>query len=143
MTDEDAPSPPLYRRHVGAGLAGLAVFVVLGLGLEALHAYKVAFYLSPEAETRRLLLRLGHAHGTLLAIVNLLYGLVAARPGTISPLASRAVLAASILVPLGFLGGAFGVRGSDPGLLVFLAPAGGVLLVLGLGDSAIRVLRPR
>ena len=49
------------------------VEVALGLLLESLQGFKVAAYLDVSNETRRLMWRLAHAHGTLLAVVNILY----------------------------------------------------------------------
>jgi hypothetical protein len=62
-------------RHLRAGFFGLALYMALGIFLEALHAMKSGMYLDPENETRRLFWRLAHAHGTLLSLVNIAYGL--------------------------------------------------------------------
>lgn len=128
--------PPLNLR---AGFWALSAFSALGLGLEALHAFKLGFYLDAGNETRRLLWRLAHAHGTLLGLVNVCYALAArAFPNLADGLASRALLSALLLMPSGFfLGGVF-ARGGDPGASVGLAAAGGVALLFGLGKIAVR-----
>ena len=65
----------LARRHLRFGWAAVLVFAVLGLTLETLHGFKIRLYLDLSNETRRLMWTLAHAHGTLLGIVNIVYGL--------------------------------------------------------------------
>ena len=132
MTDSERP--PLNLR---AGLLALCVFTTLGLVLEALHGFKLGFYLDVDNETRRLLWRLAHAHGALLGLLNICYALAArAWPRLEDRLAERALLAALWLMPLGFLlGGAF-AQGGDPGASVGLAAAGGVALLFGVAKVA-------
>lgn len=130
---EPEPTPLNLR----AGFWALFGFTALGLVLEALHGLKFGFYLDVDNETRRLLWRLAHAHGALLGLLNVAYALAAhAWPKLKDRLASRALLVALLLMPLGFLlGGAF-AQGGDPGLSVGLAAAGGVALLFGLGKVA-------
>ena len=94
MSEQESVSPnavDIGRRHVRTGYAALALFVLLGVALEALHAFKVGGYLDLEHETRRLMLRLAHAHGTLLSVLNVVFGLTAkAYPHACSPLSSTA-----------------------------------------------------
>jgi hypothetical protein len=134
MTEADLP--PLNLR---AGFLALFVFASLGLLLETLHGFKLGFYLDVDQETRRMLWRLGHAHGTLLGLLNVGYALAAnAWPKLADRLAERALVTALLLMPLGFLlGGAF-AKGGDPGVSVALAAAGGVALLFGLGRVAWR-----
>jgi len=118
----------------------LALFALLGLGLEALHAFKAGFYLDVSNETRRLLWRLAHAHGVLLGLLNIAYALSARSwPILQDTLIARALLAALLLMPLGFLLGGVFARAGDPGASVALAVAGGVALLVGLGKSAWKV----
>ncbi len=129
----------LVDRHLRVGLWGLALSVALGLVLEALHAAKVGLFLDAGQETVRLLLRLAHAHGTGLSLVNVAYAAAAhARPAIGTRRASSCLLGATALVPLGFLAGTIGARGGDPGIGVALVPPGGVLLLVGLVTSATR-----
>lgn len=135
---EDAPEPAaapttvLVRRHLRFGWAALAVWLTFGIALEALHAFKAGFYLEVGNETRRLLFRLAHAHGTLFALINVGYALtVRALPETASPLASAALVGGAVLVPAGFLLGGIVIHGGDPGLGVVLAPAGAVAMMVG------------
>jgi hypothetical protein len=139
MTDD---TPELARRHLRFGWYALAAFSVLGLGLELLHAFKLGLYLDVASETRRLMWRLAHAHGALLALVNIAFGGGAARlePGRARRRASACFIVAAISMPLGFfLGGAF-AGAADPSALVALVPAGAALLVAG-AVSAARAVR--
>lgn len=130
----------LRRRHLKLGWYGLVVFSSLGLTLEILHAFKLGFYLDVGAETRRLLWRLAHAHGALLALVNLAFAVTLPYTDAMArrrvELASVCIASALVLLPLGFfLGGSF-ARAGDPGVGVLLVPVGALLLVLGASLSA-------
>ncbi len=128
----------VVRRHLRAGYAGLLVFVFLGAVLELFHAIKAPFYLDVGNETTRLLLRLAHAHGTLLSLVNVVFALtVRVRPEAGRPSASASLLAALFLLPAGFFVGALWARGGDPGLGIVLVPLG----ALSLGGFAALVFR--
>src|SRR5205814_3259797 len=108
------------------------LFLTLGIGLEALHGFKAGLYLNPSHETRRLMWTLAHAHGTLLAIVNIAFALtapaVSAWRESALTFASRSLLAATVLLPGGFFLGGVVVYGGDPGLGIVLVPLGAVLL---------------
>jgi hypothetical protein len=125
--------------NLRAGLCGLCAFAALGLLLEALHGFKIGFYLNVDNETRRLLFRLAHAHGALLGMLNVGYALVAhAFPRLEDALSARALLSALVLMPSGFvLGGAY-AHGGDPGVGVALAAAGGVALFFALLRLALK-----
>ncbi|HEY1959302.1 MAG TPA: hypothetical protein VGH28_26995 [Polyangiaceae bacterium] len=128
-----SPSERIFERHLRIGWGALAIFVVLGLALETLHAFKVGAYLDVENETRRLMWRLAHAHGTLLALVHVAYALtVRARPSVARPLASAGLTAALVLIPGGFFAGGVAVHGGDPSPAVLAVPAGFVALVVAL-----------
>ena len=58
----------IVRFHLRFGWWSLLLFACLGLSLEAMHGFKVGWYLDVTHETRRLMFRLAHAHGTLLAL---------------------------------------------------------------------------
>jgi hypothetical protein len=130
----------LLPLNLRAGFWALLLFATLGLLLEIFHGLKLGFYLDVSNETRRLLWRLGHAHGALLGLVNICYALAARGfPRLEDALAERALLSALLLMPLGFLlGGAF-AQGGDPGASVGLAVAGGVALLVGLARIARKV----
>jgi hypothetical protein len=128
------------RRHLQFGWRSLLLFATLGLVLETLHGFKVRAYLDVSNDTRRLMWTLAHAHGTLLAAINIMIGLTlrgaapaampAARPISIS------LIAASLLLPGGFFLGGVGSYGGDPGLGVLLVPVGGILLLFALFSIA-------
>jgi hypothetical protein len=107
--------------------------VTLGLVLESLHAFKVGAYVDVDNETRRLMWRLAHAHGTLLALLHVAYALtVRAFPACGKPIASGALTAALVLIPGGFFAGGVSVHGGDPSPAVLLVPAGFVALIIAL-----------
>jgi hypothetical protein len=123
----------LVTRHLRIGYWALALFVTLGLALEAMHAFKVGAYLDVENETRRLMWRLAHAHGTLLALVHVAYALtVRAAPSCAKAIASAGLTAALVLIPGGFFAGGVSVHGGDPSPAVLLVPAGFVALIVSL-----------
>ena len=123
----------LCRRHLAFGWSALLCFVLFGLLLEALHGFKVDWYLGRAFETRRLLWRLAHAHGTLLAVLNLLFAFSATRLAAAKLLrASICFRAAAVLLPLGFFGGGVAVEGGDPHPLIALVPLGALFLVGGV-----------
>jgi len=119
-------------RHVRFGYYGLLVFLTLGLALETLHGFKVGFYLDVASEPRRLAWRLAHAHGALLSLLHVVFGLtLASRFRLAEPAAlraSRLLIAATIALPGGFFLGGFFVAGGDPGPGVLLAPLGALWL---------------
>jgi predicted GNAT family N-acyltransferase len=144
----------LALRHLRIGFWGLLFFVSLGVALEALHGFKVAFYLDVASEPRRLAWRLGHAHGTLLSLVHVVFGLTLgsryAPDARTAARASRLLDAATLLLPGGFLLGGLFVHGGDPGLGVLLVPFGALALfgavlltARGLGTSAAAPDAPR
>jgi hypothetical protein len=128
------------RRHLAFGWYALGVCSLLGIGLELAHAFKAGFYLDVDSETRRLMWRLAHAHGTLLALVNVAFGCSIPRlgPGNTAHvrLASACLLMAAVLMPLGFFLGGLFATAADPSLLVGLVPIGAVLLVVGAMSAA-------
>ena len=124
------------QRHLRIGWWALLLFASLGITLESLHGLKVGFYLDVSNETRRLLWTLAHAHGTLLALINVVFSLtVSALPGWSEgarSTASRCLLGGLLLMPLGFLLGGTFIHDGDPGLGVLLVPPGALLVVTGL-----------
>jgi hypothetical protein len=100
-----------------------------------MHGFKLSWYLHVENETRRFLWVLAHAHGTLLALLNIGLGLTLRHiPGPHSTYrwVSSCLLAALVLMPAGFLCGGIVVYEGDPGPGIVLALIGAGLLILGL-----------
>jgi hypothetical protein len=123
----------LVARHLRAGWLCVLGFAALGLAIEGLNGFKVGWYVGVASETRRLMWTLAHAHGVLLGVLNLGFAatvaLRAPLPSRRFDIASRCLLAASVLLPAGFLlGGAF-IYAGDPGFGILLVPVGGVLLI--------------
>lgn len=125
------------RSHFRFGWWTLAFFAIGGICLETLHAFKVGLYLDVGQETRRLMWTLAHAHGTLFGLLHLGWG------ATVSNLenpdakqvtrVAHLLRAATVLLPGGFALGGIWTYGSDPGLAtVFLAPVGGLCMVLAM-----------
>lgn len=135
----------LAARHLAFGWGLLTTSVVLGLGLELLHALKTGFYLDADNETRRLLWTLAHAHGALLGLVQIAYSLSLPKLVRLSAagrvFASRALLAGAVLLPGGFFLGGTVVYDGDPGLAILLAPVGALALVAGLTVVALGARR--
>jgi len=123
---------PLSLRHLRIGYFGLLVFLTLGAVLEAFHGFKVGAYLDVGNEARRLALRLGHAHGTLLSLVHVVFGLTLASRHAPAPAAAQRagslLSAATMLLPGGFLLGGLFASGGDPGVGVLLVPLGAICL---------------
>jgi hypothetical protein len=125
--------PDYARRHLRIGWWSLLCFATIGLVLEMLHGFKVRAYLDVSNETRRLMWTLAHAHGTLLSLVHVIFGL-SLRATAESfvrnlRLISSCLIGASVLLPGGFFLGGIVVYGGDPGLGVLLVPVGAVLLL--------------
>ena len=133
MAKTSTTSDDPIRRHLVFGWWALAAFVTLGLVLESMHGLKVGWYLDVGNETRRLVWRLAHAHGTLFSLANLLFAFTLDRLGAAKEawarLPSRLLIAATVLLPGGFLLGGLGVKGGDPGIGILAAPVGGLLFL--------------
>lgn len=136
MPDRTPSTSRYAHRHALFGWWSLLVFLVLGFGLELLHGFKIRMYLDVSNETRRLMWTLAHAHGGLLGLVHIVFGLSlrvqpeigSRRLGAIS----ASLLAASVLLPGGFFLGGISFYGGDPGLGIVLAPVGAALLIAGV-----------
>ncbi len=128
------------------GWWSLLVFITLGLTLELMHGFKVRMYLDVANDTRRLMWTLAHAHGALLSILHIVFGLSlriapelgGERLGVIS----GSLVAASVLLPGGFFLGGVVFYSGDPGLGILLVPVGAALLiaaVLGVARASRRI----
>jgi hypothetical protein len=143
------PSPEtagLVRFHLLVGWWGLVCFVVLGTGLEAMHGFKVGFYLDVGNEARRLLWTLAHVHGALISLVHVAF----AASLVIGPVwaarrqrqASTALLTALVAMPAGFFLGGAVLHADEPGLGILLVPPGALALLVGVVLTA-RGMRAR
>jgi hypothetical protein len=110
----------------------VAGFSLFGLLLETFHAFKTSAYLDVSNEPRRLMWTLAHAHGTLMGLIHVAFavtlGFLNIRTAQARQI-SAALIAATVLLPGGFLLGGIRFYGGDPGLGVALVPVGAGLLV--------------
>lgn len=125
---------PTVSRHLQIGWQCLALFMLFGLALELMHAFKVQFFLNVSTEPRRLMWTLAHAHGTMLGLLNLAFSfttfLSSDSSGFHRKFASLALITATVLVPGGFFLGGLWMHGGEPGYGIVLVPLGAILLVL-------------
>jgi hypothetical protein len=140
------PSRDVARLHLRVGWWSLLAFLSIGIALEGMHGFKLGLYLDVSNETRRHMWTLGHAHGTLLSVLSLVFAAstraMTSWDGASRGLASRCLLGALVMLPLGFLlGGAF-THGGDPGLGILLVPPGALLLFTSVLLTARATLRP-
>ena len=146
MSDEPANGANiLVKRHLQFAWWSLVCFVILGITLEMLHAFKVDWYLGQPSEIRRLMWTLAHAHGTLLSLVHAAFAFTYfALPTLVTRrhrFASALLMSASILLPGGFfLGGTFVLQG-DPGIGIWLVPIGAAGLLVAVVLTALDVSR--
>ena len=140
--NEPPPAVQLRRRHLSIGWLSLFLFALLGIALEALHAWKVDAYLHPAHETRRLLLRLAHAHGIGLALLHVAFAFTASTLRTPPRFASVCMTGALLAMPIGFLLGGIWHSGGDPGAGIALVPLGALLLLIAIGSTAWSLRRP-
>jgi hypothetical protein len=126
-------------RNLRFGWWSLLVFLSLGGALETLHGFKIGWYVDVGNETRRLMFTLAHAHGTLLALINIAAGLTARKVDRfeLRPSVSFALIWAAILLPAGFFLGGIVIYDGDPGLGVWLVPIGAVLLFYSVARIAL------
>ena len=126
-------------RNLRFGWWSLLVFLSVGGALETLHGFKIGWYLDVGNETRRLMFTLAHAHGTLLALINIAAGLTVRKVDRfeLRPSVSFALIWAAILLPAGFFLGGIVTYDGDPGLGVWLVPIGAVLLFYSIARIAL------
>lgn len=124
------------KRHLLFGWWSILLFLTLGFILELFHGFKVGMYLDVSNSTRRLMWTLAHAHGTLLGMVHVIFGLsLQVLPELDShrlPLISFSLIGASVLLPGGFLLGGITFYSGDPGLGIAVVPVGATLLLLAV-----------
>jgi peptidoglycan/LPS O-acetylase OafA/YrhL len=124
--------------HLRASLWCVAAFLAMGMWLEAMFGLRVEGVMNDPI--RREFLRLGHAHGGLLALLNVALAWALLRLGTPEAWASRIRVAAwlgSLLVGVGFVGGGLVHGPTDPGPAVLLVPAGALMVVASLVATAL------
>ncbi len=142
--EEKIPVPQTIPTPV-AGLLfqawlSIAVWISFGLLLESLIGYRVPAYLNDPV--RRELFRLAHIHGAFLSVVLLGASLCIDRLLVAPSLAAVWPLRiGAVVMPLGFLLGGIWHFEGEPGLGIWLAPLGGLLVIFGVVNLAISALR--
>ena len=141
----ESPDLSIPDRNLWFGWWSLLVYLTLGIVLEVLHGFKIGWYLNVGNETRRLMFTLAHAHGVLLALVNVAAGLTArAVPSFVmSRQVSLSLLWSGVLLPGGFLLSGFWVQDGDPGWGIILVPIGAFMLLYGVALTAWALSHPK
>ena len=123
------------RHHLKVGWWALLLFLTLGIVLESLHAFKIGYYLNTTNQTRRFMWTLAHAHGTLLALINLAFAatlhLLTFTPKT-RKITSVLLTSATVLMPAGFFLGGLVFYAGDPGSGILLLPLGAIFLLIAV-----------
>ncbi len=110
----------------------------MGLWLEAMIGLRAQGWV--DDALRREFLRLGHAHGGLLGLVNVALAFALERLSTPDAWARRIRLAALVgafAVGLGFVAGGLWHGPTDPGPPILVVPAGALLLSTALVATAL------
>ena len=132
-------------RNLRFGWWSLLVFLSLGGGLEAMHGLKIGWYVDAGNDMRRLMFTLAHAHGTALALVNIVAALTALNIEGVKlrPSVSLSLIWAGLLFPIGFFLGGIVTYGGDPGMGIWLVPVAAVLLFYAVLRIALDLSRTR
>ncbi|NVB41391.1 hypothetical protein G6O69_26370 [Pseudenhygromyxa sp. WMMC2535] len=126
------------ERHLRAAFVVVALFLASGLWLEAMIGLRATGWI--DDSLRREFLRLGHAHGGILGLLNLALAWGLERLATPDTWARRIRLAAllgALLVGLGFIAGGLLHGPTDPGPPILVVPAGAMLMLCALVATAL------
>ncbi|MDC0671839.1 hypothetical protein [Nannocystis radixulma] len=126
------------ERHHRLSLALLAIFLASGLWLEAMIGLRAGGWV--DDPLRREFLRLGHAHGGVLALVNLAVAWSIGQLATPEPWAGKirvAALLGALLVGAGFMAGGLTHGPTDPGPPILVVPAGALLMLAAVVATAL------
>ena len=122
------------------GWIGIAFWMSFGLLVEGLIGFRAPVYL--QDPVRRELFRLAHTHGTVLSMLLLIVVVYLAKNFIVPPLAALwSLRIGTILMPVGFLLGGIWHYESDPGTLIFFAPVGGLMIILGVLAIAVSTFK--
>lgn len=132
-------------RNLRFGWWSLLVFLSLGGALETLHGFKIGWYVDVGNDLRRLMFTLAHAHGTALALVNIVAGLTTRNVERfeLRRSVSFCLIWAGLLFPAGFFLGGIVTYGGDPGLGIWLVPIAALLLFYSIACIAFDLSRLR
>ena len=126
------------RTHLRLSTVGLALFLGSGLLIEGALGNRIEFYVNDSI--RREFVRLGHAHGGLLCLVNLGLAFVLRElqtPESWARPARWAALLGAFAVGVGFASAGIWHGPTDPGPTVLLVPAGAFALLGALVVAAL------
>lgn len=126
------------ERHLRWSLALTGLFLAMGLWLEAMIGLRAAGWV--DDPLRREFLRLGHAHGGVLALLNVGVAWALGQLQTPERWAGairRATLLGALLVGAGFVAGGLTHGPTDPGPPVLVVPAGALMLLGGVVATAL------
>ena len=116
--------------------------MTLGLALEGMAGLKSPAYLGDPL--RRELFTLAHTHGTLFGLLLVAAGLTLRAFDLELPRSARAALRlGSLLMPAAFFAAGISHPEGDPGLAIWLAPVGGVMMIYGVIALVLRVRESR
>ena len=103
-----------------------------------MHGFKIGWYVDVGNDMRRLMFTLAHAHGTALALVNIVAGLTARNVENfeLRSSVSFCLIWAGLLFPIGFFLGGLVTYGGDPGLGIWLVPIAALLLFYSIARIA-------
>ena len=122
------------------GWIGVAFWMSFGLLIEGLIGFRSPSYLSDPV--RRELFRLTHTHGTVLSILLLIVFVYLAKNFVAPPTAAIwSLRIGTVLMPVGVLFGGIWHYESDPGVMIFLAPLGGVMVIFGVIAIAVSTFK--
>lgn len=128
--------------------AGILLVTVPTVALGGARLLKMIWRHEPgylDNPTRSSLWRAGHAHAgvlVLLALVAVIYIGQANLSSGLAALVRTLIVAAPILMPLGFFLSVARPRDEEPNRLIYLVPAGGVSLSAGAAILGIALLTP-
>jgi hypothetical protein len=128
-SDAQQAQPPrqsLWRQ----GWLSVAAWMAMGLLIEGLLGFKAPAYL--DDPQRRELLRLAHAHGTLLGLLLVLAAHSSERLTAPPPRSAQMALrAGALLMPIGFLLAGIWHPEGDPGPAIWIVPPAALALIYG------------
>jgi hypothetical protein len=128
---ENTSAPPAAAGLLTQGYLSIALFMTLGLALEGMIGLKSPAYLGDPL--RRELFTLAHTHGALFGLLLVAAGLTLRAFGLELPRSALAALRiGSLLMPAAFFVSGISHPEGDPGPAIWLAPAGGVLMIYGV-----------
>lgn len=122
--------------------AGVVLLTVIGIAYGGSFLLRVVNGTVPTNDLQRSYFRAGHAHAGVLVILGLVVTMLVAQAGVAGLLASLStgVLWAAILMPAGFFLSVVGREPEKPNYLRYLIPAGGLVLVVGVGSAGIGLI---